>query len=636
MAANPRQTIISRVDNFDHWIRLATDNKINSSNSWKVALIDYFHDLSCLRDGDGINFQKASATLDGCVKIYSSRVDSAATETGKLLSGLASRSPIVEESNNKEPQEVLRVSRPKKHSETTLAKSFDAIKAKSVESELAVDPLFKKVLADFDEGGAKALLLNMLKGHKSGRVMFAEETEESVSELEARIGYGKPSHTSDRSPDLPNAQSTEAELVTCLGQRFFPDLSLLASFKICPSMDGIEKVLHDDDLTSLLEEVNVYENNQIDDFDMGNPHSIFYDEEAEPGDSTGPNNTMQRLFDESFQRELSPVHETVSELPDMDILAYFDYTLRKNWAGAEHWKIQSVKKPQQAKPVVIPSSKEKFVIDFSQNSPETFEEELFIPGANLLLPKTHWVSHSKNILPHDIQFSTKRLVRLFHKESMILTVFNKRGVAADIPADENFWAANYEQEETILVGKSQLDVLRDDMNEIHQSFDHTYLSNNPNTSYLLNLEGEDAFDGADWDLGGYWDDGQGYGSQLVQGISQQAKTPMLSFARVVKRVDVKLLKRNLWECFEKTSHKRSGGTEESIEAGIDRSNSDLSRKEEETYRFTELAREVNAKYAPEMRKDISTSFLFICLLHLANENGLEIANDGNRELLVRK
>jgi hypothetical protein len=36
----------------------------------------------------GINFQKASCTLDGCVKIWTSRVDSVATETGKLLSGL--------------------------------------------------------------------------------------------------------------------------------------------------------------------------------------------------------------------------------------------------------------------------------------------------------------------------------------------------------------------------------------------------------------------------------------------------------------------------------------------------------------------------------------------------------------------
>ena len=68
---------------------MATDNKINATNSWNFALIDYFHDLSLLKEGDGVNFQKASCTLDGCVKIYTSRVDSVASETGKLLSGLA-------------------------------------------------------------------------------------------------------------------------------------------------------------------------------------------------------------------------------------------------------------------------------------------------------------------------------------------------------------------------------------------------------------------------------------------------------------------------------------------------------------------------------------------------------------------
>jgi condensin complex subunit 2 len=75
--------------NFEEWMKMATDNKINAANSWNFALIDYFHDMSLLRDGDGVNFQKASCTLDGCVKIYTSRVDSVATETGKLLSGLA-------------------------------------------------------------------------------------------------------------------------------------------------------------------------------------------------------------------------------------------------------------------------------------------------------------------------------------------------------------------------------------------------------------------------------------------------------------------------------------------------------------------------------------------------------------------
>ena len=92
--------------NFEEWMKMATDNKINATNSWNFALIDYFHDMSLLRDGDSINFQKASCTLDGCVKIYTSRVDSVASETGKLLSGLSdSQSKRAQEADEGDEEE---------------------------------------------------------------------------------------------------------------------------------------------------------------------------------------------------------------------------------------------------------------------------------------------------------------------------------------------------------------------------------------------------------------------------------------------------------------------------------------------------------------------------------------------------
>ena len=83
--------------NFEDWMKIAADNvncaktnsqKINAKNSWNLELIDYFSEIAFFKDGNSINFQKASCTLDGCVKIYTSRVDSVADETGKLLSGL--------------------------------------------------------------------------------------------------------------------------------------------------------------------------------------------------------------------------------------------------------------------------------------------------------------------------------------------------------------------------------------------------------------------------------------------------------------------------------------------------------------------------------------------------------------------
>lgn len=88
-AVTPMKRVPPILANFEEWMKMATDNKINAANSWNFALIDYFHDMSLLKEGDGVNFQKASCTLDGCVKIYTSRVDSVATETGKLLTDLA-------------------------------------------------------------------------------------------------------------------------------------------------------------------------------------------------------------------------------------------------------------------------------------------------------------------------------------------------------------------------------------------------------------------------------------------------------------------------------------------------------------------------------------------------------------------
>lgn len=52
-----------------------------------------------------------------------------------------------------------------------------------------MDPLFKKTSADFDEGGAKGLLLNHLSLDKDGRLVFdagdtvLEEEEQEAAEV---------------------------------------------------------------------------------------------------------------------------------------------------------------------------------------------------------------------------------------------------------------------------------------------------------------------------------------------------------------------------------------------------------------------------------------------------------------------
>lgn len=70
------------------WLKLSTDNKINVKNSWDIGLIDSFYDMNLLKEGDSINFQRASCTLDGCVNIYTKRIDSVDSDTKRLYTSV--------------------------------------------------------------------------------------------------------------------------------------------------------------------------------------------------------------------------------------------------------------------------------------------------------------------------------------------------------------------------------------------------------------------------------------------------------------------------------------------------------------------------------------------------------------------
>lgn len=164
--------------------------------------------MSLLRntDDNSINFQRASCTLDGCVKIWTSRVDSVGTETGKLLSNLASggRDGDGEEGDSDNPD--ADPTQPKKKKKTqrpgaTLAKDAEQLRNKKPDLEFSVDPLFKKTCADFDEGGAHGLLMNHLSlglgGDGGMRVIF--DASDSVFKVEEGDNMDEPEDEVDLS-----------------------------------------------------------------------------------------------------------------------------------------------------------------------------------------------------------------------------------------------------------------------------------------------------------------------------------------------------------------------------------------------------------------------------------------------------
>lgn len=252
--------------------------------------------MSLLRSdsGDGtINFTKASCTLDGCVKVWTSRVDSVVVETGKLLSGLRDevnaatrKAGTGEDLGSDEDDEDVdgdgerqrfdgmssgpggkRKKNKKDKKEVTLAKNFNAIATKKLDLEFTVDPLFKKTSADFDEGGAGGLLMNHLGVDSKVRVVFdagdgaavAEDKEADEREKGMDQNQEIDTQAEDALPEDQDQNSTNAnDLVDLIKLRaklfgigeesgpFFTDdlddsstptiTSLLQSRSICPTL----------------------------------------------------------------------------------------------------------------------------------------------------------------------------------------------------------------------------------------------------------------------------------------------------------------------------------------------------------------------------------------------------------------
>lgn len=649
----PQESSVPLMANFEEWMKLVKDNKINQSNSWNFALIDYFHDMAVLKEGDGINFQKASYTLDGCVKIYTSRVDSVASETGKLLSGLAdggkelNKEGAGEEgeaggeggSDNEESEETAkRQKRRKNRSEATLASSFSQIQVKNLDLELSVDPLFRKMCADFNEGGAKGLLLNSLAIDSSGRVVFDGQVDQQPEETE------------------PEASSRHIEPINLdtIRDSFFGQMSI-DNLTICPSLPMLQTALKDPSMSTASDFIKDIETHRLEDegafagdigdFDddggaldldpvMGDQDESRLEfgvpdfELAEPSNVSG-----EGLVSGGAGNGVTVVMNPGAQ--EGDIMAYFDETLRKNWAGPEHWKVQKIKgitsdatSEAPAKKRAEKQAKEPFLIDFLSSDGDVDENVLFADGGSAInLPKTQHKSKTRNLLPDDQHFSSKSLIQLFlkPKAQMFHKVKGAKSTTtapadhndddADINVDENFFAENYHD-------------AGDDGQARGGEYDANF------------FQGGD--DGADPEFDDEYDDAGGMpfnGSHeaphdgtanggLLLG-NRRARPEYVNYAKTAKKVNIKLLKDNIWNTLDITADPVTEATKEpKIEP---------KQEEQEERKFTDMVQDLKNVYAPQQMTEISTSFCFICLLHLANEKGLVIEdNADNTELTIRK
>ncbi|KAI0629177.1 barren [Trametes polyzona] len=676
--------------NFDQWMKMATDNKINAANSWNFALIDYFHDMSLLRNNtdNSINFQRASCTLDGCVKIWTSRVDSVGTETGKLLSNLANEGAGADDdddeaagSDNPDGADPSQSQRKRKayRPESTLAKSAAQLRSKKLDLEFSVDPLFRKTCADFDEGGAQGLLMNHLcltvTPDGSLRVVF--DASDSVAKGEEE--------------EQPLEEPREEVDLSYLREHFLPDIDAIDEKEISHSLEDFSfskdfsvddtffrdgthapDIVDDDD-----DGIGGFDDGPQDfgnamDIDAGVSGSVAgqdffvgenavnedfdgnYAAEYGPGgdnvsiggsDDTGGEPRPAGSFVPFDPRKAPNERDLVLAMTDANadggvMMDYFDSKFLKNWAGPEHWKLRKiVRRPdasEAAKDRPKREKKEAFKIDFltpAEEDTKTRSKKLFAPvtrGAGINLPgpsttkttrkggrgkKAKEEKRVEQTLPDDMHFSSKQLVTLFLKPKFSLKMRGyqvRPNGKVEGEIDEAFWAQAAANQDGGGGGDGGDDTLDAGGVPFATQFFHDEFDDGPGF--------DDGFDGGvvveaeEQDL-----------LASTQGQSRKVKVERVHYAKRAKRVDVRKLKENIWKGLDiVTDHAED-------QDAMDTDERPPPTDPSEARQFTSVITDLQKTYPQDKLSEISTSFCFICLLHLANERGLKLEVDGKVE-----
>ena len=480
------------------------------------------------------------------------------------------------------------------------------MQVKKLELEFSVDPLFKKASADFDEGGAKGLLLNHLSIDGNGRIVFDSSDDQDEEKEEGEDGSEAVATKAEEDVEVPDAPSEIAYKLNDLRSKFFPDLSILDNQCICPTLKNIDfsskdsaldipflKAPEDRNDQELPESTSAAlvdgDNNDFGGDDMAfgfdDGFGIGRDDDM-PEFGAGGEAWANETITDAADRLLSP-----SKRPPLgfggpadseaefnaegnrsfmgiggnhdDILSYFDEALKKNWAGPEHWRITRIKdssKPTTA-PVKPRKEKETFEIDFLNPGADAPEEMLAPPKvpSSINLPKKDRVSKTRNLLPDDKHFNSRQLIRLFLKPKASVTRRKQKDATlqdGDVPEmlDEEFWAKEN------MAGEIQASSTPDP--KASGDYDANFFNDDNGLDLPPGDEDDDAFadaretfspgpESSDAAAGSatqmFMPSTQAidFGTQLVT-QSRRVRPEYMQYARVAKKVDVRKLKENIW------------------------------------------------------------------------------------------
>lgn len=584
---------------FQNCIKLASENKINQKNTWELNLIDHLCEIIKVEEDENnaeTNFQKASCTLEAGVKIYSMRVDSVHSEAYKVLGGITRAGQDDTLDNEDAAGSVVTATNQKKQAEkklsplSTLEPSFDALNVKKFDVAFAVDPLYHQTSAQFDEGGAKGLLLNNLGVYGGCQVLFDSQ------EISGKLVSSANQHDKSETIDLSFAKECVEKMV----------LNMRQKDEIVPSLRDI--INQFDEENQRPSDTFSCGQKTTESFDISHGNEASYADDDDGYDNFGDSFNYEGqsgAAEENFGlNDAEPAYSNFPEevepasLQDLDSDERFenvdDYlflslgiTSKQNsWAGPDHWKYKKTKGPDVpptsengSSPPAKKTRKKKQAepeLDFTKALEEEIPD-IFAPPKNpksLLLPASRVPCQTK--LPEDCHYQPENLVKLFLLPN-VMCIGRKR---------------------------------RKCSGETRQQYDDDY-------EHGESWGNDNVYDDGPFDNGNDQSDAEDTTNSLISQPRQVNKIEV-QYDKASKQVDVQVLKETLWECLQESPQPPIQDDEHQQEAPESRSFKEL------------LASFPDDCKAAGTTQDISPHLCFICLLHLANEHNLSLV--GSQDL----
>eukprot|EP00742_Colponemidia_sp_Colp-10_P008083 GILJ01008725.1.p1 GENE.GILJ01008725.1~~GILJ01008725.1.p1 ORF type:complete len:700 (+),score=180.43 GILJ01008725.1:61-2160(+) len=630
---------------YSNSMKLINENKINSKNAFEVRFLDHIDALvAATDDNDETNFQKASCTIEASAKIYGYRVDSVHTEAYKVLGGL-SRADVREEDTATgiasdddndvadEDGENTNVQKKKKRAKkgaqgesSTLEKNPDNLNLNKFDLEFEVDPLFHKTSARFDEGGVKGLLLNSLRIDSELNWML-DSTHVAADD------------STDLEEEVPQPVVCDTNMLLGKLKSYLKDFKSLYSMEISPELTLFKKQMAQQHAFSTDEPIEKPIAINVD-ASLTSSSAVDDDRSHLECDSTPIESTMEPTndefvhdldvsdadsddyggdadhFNEPFEQRSESVRDGTSLEARLACLGdgsgdygFFDPNLLKNWSGPNHWKFRGAAVTKGSAEVLDKKAQRKskaasFALDFSSSGKIDLKAAFKVPkkGFTNTFTATQLEKHTlqTTTLPDDIGFTVNEFTRLFTRPRLMIKLKRVSGLQSNSSDSQS----NQEFVPVLVETVAAMD--SDDEDDAIGTADNIFTDTADfGDMFVVNSTSE-------------------VGSlQLLQQPKTVEKIE-INYAKVAKKVDVKALKENMWSSLSGTLC--NGDEEKDTKLAVQKSDP-VAKKD--TGSFQTVMSKLPQQMVSEDLENISVHFCFVCVLHLANENGLRFDNSEN-------